>query len=162
MASKLVTDREKSSRAVAAAEETHAGEIARGFASELAPYLKSGEAMPDVALLMRLIGRRITSDTTGLVAADDVHEQELADDAAPREARDEAALRVRAVLVDGRAAIDAAFGPAGLRKLRLEGERPERRIAAESSPPEPLRARVVKDAGAAVVFGRVTAPRGAL
>jgi hypothetical protein len=125
MTSKLVTDREKSSRSVAAAAETHAEEIAKGFASELKPHLKSGEAMPDVALLVRLIGRRILADTAALVAADDAHEHELADDAAPREARDEAAARVRGVLVDARAAIDAAYGPSGLVKLRLDGAVPE-------------------------------------
>jgi hypothetical protein len=125
MASKLVTDREKSSRAVAASAETHAGEIAKGFAAELAPYLKSGEKLPDVALLVRLVARRIAADTAALVAADDAHERELADDAAPREARDEAAARLRSVLVDGRAAVEAAFGPAGLRNLRLDGAVPE-------------------------------------
>lgn len=125
MASKLVTDREKSSRAVAASAATHADGIAKGFSVELAPHLKSGEAMPDVALLVRLIARRIAADTAALVAADDAHEHELADDAAPREARDEAAARLRSALVDGRAAVDAAFGPAGLRKLRLDGAVPE-------------------------------------
>ncbi|WP_437482777.1 hypothetical protein WME75_41520 [Sorangium sp. So ce1014] len=125
MASKLVTDRDKSSRAVAASAETHADESAKGTAAELAPFLRSGEKMPDVALLMRLVARRLAADTAALVAADDAHERELADDAAPREARDEAAARLRSVLVDGRAAIDAAFGPAGLRKLLLDGAVPE-------------------------------------
>ncbi|WP_437655275.1 hypothetical protein [Sorangium sp. So ce1182] len=114
---------------MAASAATHADEIAKGFSAELAPHLKSGEAMPDVALLVRLMARRIAADTAALVAADDAHEHELADDAAPREARDEArdeaAARLRSALVDGRAAIDAAFGPAGLRKLRLDGAVPE-------------------------------------
>ncbi|WP_437896508.1 hypothetical protein [Sorangium sp. So ce124] len=119
-----MTDRDKSSRAVAASAETHADEIAKGIATELAPCLRSGEKMPDVALLMRLVARRLAADTAALVAADDAHERELADDAAPREARDEAAARLRSVLVDvvdGCAAVDAAFGPAGLRKLLLDG-----------------------------------------
>lgn len=125
MASKLVIGREKSSRAVAASAETHADEVAKGFAAELSPYLKSGEKLPDVALLVRLVARRLAADTAALVAADDAHERELADDAAPREARDEAAARLRAVLVDARAAVDAAFGPAGLRNLRLDGAVPD-------------------------------------
>ncbi|MGK3969866.1 hypothetical protein WMF38_32200 [Sorangium sp. So ce118] len=125
MASKLVTERDKSSRAVAASAETHADELAKGIAAELAPCLRSGEKMPDAALLVRLVARRLAADTAALVAADDAHERELADDAAPREARDEAAARLRSVLVDGRAAIDAAFGPAGLRKLLLDGAVPE-------------------------------------
>jgi hypothetical protein len=125
MASKLVTDREKSSRAVVAAATTHAKEIADGVARELSPRLKAGEVMPDVALLVQLIGRRIAADTAELVRADEAHERELADDAAPREARDEAAAKVRAVLVDLRAGVEAAYGPAGLRKLGIDVAVPE-------------------------------------
>ena len=120
MASKQVTDREKSSRAVAAAANTHALEIAAGFERELAPHLKAGEEFPDIALLSRLIGRKIAADTAALVAADGAHERELSDDAEPREQRDEAAMKVRAVLVDLRASIDTVYGAPGLTKLGLD------------------------------------------
>jgi len=119
MASKQVTDREKSTRAVAAAAETHAADIAAGFQRELAPHLHKGETLPDVALLARLIGRRLESDSIALVAADQAHEQELSDDAGPREDRDTAAQKVRSVLVDVRAAVDATFGPRVLTVLGL-------------------------------------------
>ena len=49
MASKQVTDREKSARAVGAAAETHAKEVGVGLASALTPYLAKGETIPDVA-----------------------------------------------------------------------------------------------------------------
>lgn len=125
MASKMVTDREKSSRSVAAAAATHAAEIAAGFARELAPHLKAGEELPDLALVARLIGRKIAADIVELLRADEAHERELADDAAPREARDESATRVRNVLIDTRAAIETAYGSSGLRALGLDQAVPE-------------------------------------
>lgn len=119
MPSKQVTDREKSARAVAAAAETHAPQIVAGFSRELSPYLKSGETMPDIGLLVRLIGRKIAADNTALSKADHDHEQELADDAGPRERRDAGAANVRAVLLDLRSAVDAIYGARGLSLLGL-------------------------------------------
>jgi hypothetical protein len=57
MTSKQVNDREKSARAVGAAAETHATQIAAGFTRALTAHLKSGETLPDAGLLARLIGR---------------------------------------------------------------------------------------------------------
>ena len=119
MASKQVTDREKSARAVAAAAETHAAQIAAGFARELAVHVRPGETLPDTGLLARLIGRKIAADNAALVAADRAHEQELSDDDGPREDRDAAAARVRSVLVDLRAAIESTYGARGLTLLGL-------------------------------------------
>ena len=119
MPSKQVTDREKSARAVAAAAETHAAQIAQGFARELSPYLKPGEAMPDLTLLASLIGRKLLADNAALSTADHVHERELADDDGPREDRDEAVANVRGVLLDLRAAVEAVYGARGLTLLGL-------------------------------------------
>ncbi len=119
MTSKLVTDREKSARAVEAAAETHAAQIAAGFQRELSSHLRAGETLPDTGLLARLIGRKIAADNAALVAADRAHEKELSDDAGPREDRDAAAAKVRSVLVDLRAAIESAYGARGLTLLGL-------------------------------------------
>lgn len=119
MASKQVTDREKSTRAVVASADTHATEINAGLTRELGPYLKAGEAMPDVALLVRLFGRKVKADNAALVAADHAHEKELSDDAAPREARDKASGEARGVLLDLRAAVEAVYGAAGLTLLGI-------------------------------------------
>lgn len=119
MTSKLVTDREKSARAVEAAAETHAAQIAAGFQRELSIHLRAGETLPDTGLLARLIGRKIAADNAALVAADRAHEKELSDDAGPREDRDAAAVKVRSVLVDLRAAIESAYGARGLTLLGL-------------------------------------------
>src|SRR5262249_45329557 len=82
-------------------------------------YLRKDEKMPDVALVSRLVGRWIEATNHALVVADDAHTKELADDAAPREARDTSVEKVREVLLDLRAAADTAYGAAGLRKLAL-------------------------------------------
>ncbi len=119
MPSKLVTDREKSARAVAAAAETHAAEIAARVSLELEPHLGPGEALPDSGLLVRLIGRKILADNAALVARDREHEKELADDAGPREARDDAASKVRSALVDLRGAVESTYGAPGLTLLGL-------------------------------------------
>lgn len=119
MTSKQVTDREKSARAVGAAAETHGAQIGAGFTRELSGHLKSGETLPDAGLLARLIGRKILADNAALLAADHAHEQELADDDGPREDRDDAAAKVRSVLVDLRAAIDSGYGARGLSLLGL-------------------------------------------
>jgi hypothetical protein len=119
MASKQVTDRQKSTRAVAAAADKHADEIGSHLGAMLSPHLQKGETMPDVALLARLVGRLVAVRCDALVAADRAHEAELSDDSAPREARDEAADHVRQVLVDLRSAVDTLYGAAGLTKLRL-------------------------------------------
>ena len=44
--------------------------------------------MPDIAFLLTLVGRRLKALLEILVKADNNHETELADDAAPRDARD--------------------------------------------------------------------------
>lgn len=119
MTSKQVTDREKSARAVEAAATTHAAQIALGFERDLTPHLQAGEKLPDVGLLVRLVGRKILADSAALVAADGAHERELADDAAPREDRDDAAARVRSLLVDLRAAVESTYGARGLTVLGL-------------------------------------------
>lgn len=124
MPSKKVLDREKSSRAVIAAAESHAGEIAAGISREFASHLKKGEAMPNVELLVALVARRLKREIEALVSADRAHEAELSDDTAPREARDEAAEKVRVTLVDLRDAIFTAYGAAGLNVLGLAGSIP--------------------------------------
>jgi hypothetical protein len=125
MPSKLVTDRQKSARAVAAAANTHGASVGEALKGLLAPHLQGGEQMPDVGLLCLLVGRLLLSQNEKLVAADAAHEAELNDDGAPREARDRAAFEVRRVLVDLRATVAAVHGSAGLKQLGLTGATPE-------------------------------------
>lgn len=119
MPSKQVSDREKSTRAVMAAASSHADEIAGALSRELSPLLKKNEAMPDAALLAALIARKLKLGIDALVDADRAHEAELSDDAAPRNARDAAAEKVRLALVDLRDSITTAYGLPGLKPLGL-------------------------------------------
>jgi hypothetical protein len=120
MPSKQVTDREKSARAVAAAAETHANESATAVAQVLRPHLRSGETLPDLALLVRLAGRYIQAANADLVAADRAHDGELADDSAPRARRDEKAAVLREVIHHARATLESQYGAAGLRVLAMQ------------------------------------------
>ena len=72
--SKQVLDREKSTRAVVAAADTHAADIAAAITRELSAHLRKGETLPDLTLLGHLIGRKLKADFDVLVRADRVHE----------------------------------------------------------------------------------------
>src|SRR5262249_34016709 len=99
--------------------ETHADALHTAVSRELSPHLHKGESLPDIALLARIVGRKLKADIDRLVEADRAHELELSDDSAPREARDAAAEKVRAVLVDLRDAVSTAYGVPGLKKFSL-------------------------------------------
>jgi hypothetical protein len=112
MSSKQVTDRQKSAQAVTASIETHADEVGQAVARRLAPCLERGEKMPDVALLLRLLGRELAARVAAMVAADEAHERELGDDAGPREDRDAAAAKLGARMVELREIITGVYGQA--------------------------------------------------
>lgn len=124
MPSKQVTDRQKNARTVLAALSTHESALARDLGGQLAPHLARGESLPDLALLLSLIGRSLSQATDALVAADTAHEAELRDDAEPRAARDEVADQLRTELVDLRATVLGLYGNPGLVALALQGETP--------------------------------------
>ena len=124
MASKQVIDRQKQAKLVLATGETHASALTTRLVSELSPHLQRGEKLPDVALLAQLFLRWLGQAETDLVAADLTYERELADDDAPRRARDEAATEVRDQLIELRDLTDALYGAAAVRQLGMTGETP--------------------------------------
>jgi hypothetical protein len=124
MASKLVLDRQRSSERVAAVANTQAGIIADALTVALKPHLAKGEKLPDFALLAALFGRRLEVLTTTMVAADAAHETELADDAAPREARDAGVAALYEHLVDLRTTVTGVYGAKAAEDLRLTGKTP--------------------------------------
>jgi hypothetical protein len=124
MASKQVTDREKVTRAIVAAVETHAQEIAAGIQEVLGPYVREGETLPDVAFLVTLAGRWQTGTTDELQESDKAHELELGDDLGPRQARDMANELVRRELIDVRTTVETHYGEVGLKRLGLDGQVP--------------------------------------
>ncbi|WP_441289159.1 hypothetical protein ACSRUE_46555 [Sorangium sp. KYC3313] len=117
MPSKLVTDRQKSANSVVASGETHAGRIAAELEALLSPHLRKGEKMPDVSLFTHIVARALAEARDRMVAADEAHQAELADDAAPREARDEAAAALYTELTELREWLTGLYGAAALARL---------------------------------------------
>src|SRR5262245_44243021 len=112
MASKLVTDREKSANAVVAVGETQADAVGQALKDVLKTHLKKGETMPDVALFMRLIARSLDAAKTRMVDADAAHEAELSDDEPIRRARDKATEALSDKLVELREMVTGVYGAA--------------------------------------------------
>jgi hypothetical protein len=112
MASKQVTDREKSGSAVIAVAETQAEATGAALNRALKPHLAKGESLPDIGLVMILIARAIEAAKTRMVDADAAHEAELGDDAAIRQARDEAQSALSDKLVELREVVIGVYGGA--------------------------------------------------
>lgn len=107
---KQVADREKSDRDVLAAFSTHGGKAANAADARLRPHLEEGEAMPDIALVVKLVERSLAAASRTMSAADRVHTAELGDDAPKRDARDNAGAAVVAVVTTIRMALTGRFG----------------------------------------------------
>jgi hypothetical protein len=131
MSSKQVTDRQKISASVLAAQEAHTAPVAAEIQKLLSPFLKKGENLPDVALLADLAGRMLSRAQHDLVTADAAHEAELGDDAGPRKARDDARDALRDELTDLRDLLRGLFGVEALRGLGFSGETPEDPVVLE-------------------------------
>jgi hypothetical protein len=129
MPSKQVVDRQKSARAVIAAGETHAPKIAAELEALLAPHLHQGEQLPDIKLLAALVARSLAASTDQIIAADEAHLSELADDGAPRAARDETAAALYTTLVELREWLTALFGAAAVRALGFSSDTPRDPVA---------------------------------
>lgn len=129
MPSKLVTDREKSTNAVIAAARTHGAVAANAVAQTLGGVLAKGEKQPDVALLLELCTRALDRSITQVVASDAANEAELADDAEPRERRDEISATLNADIIELKEIATGLLGPAVLKALRLQGTTPRDPLA---------------------------------
>jgi hypothetical protein len=132
MQSKEVTDREKAVREIASAIETHATAAIEGMGASLRPFLRKGEHMPDAALLLALMGRRLASTSAVLKQADDAHEKELGDDAAPRDARDAAASVLYTTCTEIRDQIASVHGDSAITALRINGTTPSDALELET------------------------------
>ena len=121
---KQVTDRESSAESVAAAAETHADTVRQAFEDQFGEHLVDKEKMPDMGLAVLLVARALRATSEALVEASRVHDAELADYAAPRDARDSAAAELVSLTVGIRSTVDTVYGQAGLRALGLDGRTP--------------------------------------
>jgi hypothetical protein len=122
MASKMVLDPANSASKVAQAAETHAVEVA----AKLNPLLASvSDVAPDIGPLIRAFGALVIQAAEAMVQTDEAHEVEVADDVAPRAARDEAVRQVYALLTELRAAVNVAFGERAVSGLGFSGPTPQ-------------------------------------
>ncbi len=121
---KQVTDRESSAESVAAAADTHIDMIRQAFEEQFGKHLRGKEKMPDLGLALLLVGRALRATSEALVEASRTHDAELADDAAPREARDSAAAELVSLTVGIRSTVDTVYGQTGLKALGLDGRTP--------------------------------------
>ena len=90
--------------------ETQAAAIGRAIEHRLRPFLKEGETLPDVALVLVLMARMVAAAVAKLMASLKAREDELDDGVEPRTQRDLAALVVRRKLVELRTLAAAFFG----------------------------------------------------
>lgn len=109
--SKQVTDRQKSSRSLAETISTNQEAIASGLEAVL-ERVAVGKKVPDTRGLLALLAQLVTTNSEETAAADRAHELEMADDVAPRNARDSSAAKVRETLIDLRGALLTTYGDA--------------------------------------------------
>ncbi|HRI69846.1 MAG TPA: hypothetical protein PK156_36705 [Polyangium sp.] len=119
MASKAVVDRQRAARTIASAAYTYSADAATRVKETLSRYAKPGEQVPDIQLLLRLVGRMVASENEALNRADLAHEAELADDTEPRKLRDDAAENIRRILSDLRTALETTHGAVALSRVHL-------------------------------------------
>lgn len=124
MASKQVAARKKSSTFVGAAATSHAEVFQKASEEFLSPHLKKGEKLPDLALVGVLMGRALEASTTAMEKADDAHEMEMADDVAPRDARDQGVQALYGKVVDDAEIILGLYGAKAVKAVGLDGTTP--------------------------------------
>jgi hypothetical protein len=121
--SKMVSDRVAISRTVLASLHVHGAEVSEDLEKLLFP--KGPPAHLTVAMVLEALGHALAQARSELTAADLAHAGELADDDAPRAARDNAIAEVRARLIGIRGALSSVFGSGILTTYGLGGETPD-------------------------------------
>ena len=110
MPSKGVTDRQRVADAIVATARTHAKAVGERLQEILAPAFPEEQGPFDLVAFQEGLARYLEMRTDAIVAADNVHLDEILDDDVPRSRRDEAAAGCYSALVGIRDAIRAAFG----------------------------------------------------
>ncbi|MCP3956291.1 MAG: hypothetical protein GY719_00410 [bacterium] len=104
-------DRQKASTVFRSVEQSHVRDVLPAVEDQLSEVSGGEETLPDVPLLAALLGRVQVGGTQRLIAADKAHEEELTNDAEPRQRRDETGGRVHDKLVEVRRIAAGLFGP---------------------------------------------------
>ena len=121
---KEVTDRAAAAETVAAAAEAHAERVAGAFKAKFEGAVPAGKTVPDMGVMLLTLAKALRDASAELVDKSQQHEVELADDAAPREARDAATKQLVQAMVAIRATVETVYGHAGLKALGLDGRTP--------------------------------------
>lgn len=118
----LVNVRQKAAVVFRSLVEANAAEIGKALEHRLREFLEEGETLPDVRLVLVLLGRMVAAAAARLVRDQREHEYELGAGVVTRARRDTAAEVLRRRLVNVRALVAAFFGRRrGSEILGLEG-----------------------------------------
>ncbi|MFO0604996.1 MAG: hypothetical protein U0324_17570 [Polyangiales bacterium] len=129
MAQKSVVTRQRSASSVSAALGTFSPAIHAKLNELAAPHVAPGEAAPDWQVALALLARVLDRSAANVRDADDRHEAELADDDAPRAARDAAVSALTATVTELREVVTGLFGAPALKLVNLTGPTPREPIA---------------------------------
>jgi hypothetical protein len=121
--SKMVSDRLAITRTVVSSIEVHGAEVSDALEKILFP--DGPPAHLTVAMVLTALGASLQRSANELRDADLVNAAELADDDAPRAARDQGIINLRARLISIRGTLSSVFGNAVLSAYGLAGETPE-------------------------------------
>lgn len=124
MAARMVVQRERSATSVRSALDAFSERVGAKLTALTASQVGEGEKAPDWAYSMRLLGRALAQGAEAMRKADDAHEQELADDAAPRDARDVAVTKLYDAVVALREVATGLYTSKVLPSLGLVGSTP--------------------------------------
>lgn len=121
--SKMVSDRIAISRTVLSSLQVHGPEVSQDLEKILFP--SGAPAHLTVSELLGALAGALHHATSALRDADLAHAAELSDDEAPRAARDQGVLDLRARLMSLRGTLSSVFGSATVTAYGLAGDTPE-------------------------------------
>lgn len=122
MPSKVVVKYQKHTESLLASLRTHTPALVDAVRAKTRSSPNRQGA--DVGALLAFVEGECDAKLLALLAADDAHAKEMADDEAPRAQRDESAAALRAELLDVKQSVSALFGDAWAQRLGLAGEIP--------------------------------------
>src|SRR5262249_2912732 len=121
---KEVQDREAAAESVAAAAEAHAEKVSKAFTERFKAFAHKKQPIPDMGAVLHILAGALRAASADLVHKRAQDDAELADDAAPRDARDKAAAELVQTMVSIRATVETVYGRAALKALGLDGRTP--------------------------------------
>jgi hypothetical protein len=119
-----VQDRQRLVRAVVPLLKARAARTGVSLAQLLSPDILPGKAPPSAAELILYIAAKAEAVQGKLEEADAAHSRELANDHAPRRARDKSAAALYREVIVLRGEVEAYFGDEGIEALSMRGETP--------------------------------------